>query len=88
MQNCHNMAVRIACEDLRERYTECIGTPMPQIIHKRLLLDLLDGTPYEYYSYALDEASIAPKPSWRYVLAIVARLHREQVPPESLRPIL
>ena len=79
-----NMAARVACEGLREQYAACIGIPMSQAIHRRLLLDLIEGTPYQYYRYALDEASIAPKPSWRYVLAIVARLHREGVPPESL----
>lgn len=79
-----NSLIRIACEDLREQYAACIGYPMSQAIHRRLLLDLIEGTPYQYYRYALDEAAIAPKPSWRYVLAIVARLHREGVPPESL----
>lgn len=80
-------AVRIACEGLREKYAECIGRPMPAAIHRRLLLDLIDGAPYAYYSYALDEASMAPAPSWRYVMAIVGRLTREQVPPEDLAPL-
>lgn len=87
-QLCQRMesAARVACEDLREKYAECIGRPMPPSIHRRLLLDLLDGAPYAYYSYALDEAAMAPQPSWRYVLAIVGRLTREQVQPESLLP--
>lgn len=89
VQLCQQMdsAARVACEDLREKYLECIGRPMPPSIQRRLLLDLLDGAPYAYYSYALDEAAMAPQPSWRYVLAIVGRLTRERVPPETLSPI-
>lgn len=80
-------AARISCEALREKYAECIGRPMPPSIHRQLLLDLLDGGQYEYYRYALEEAAMAPMPSWRYVLAIVARLRREQVPPGDLMPL-
>lgn len=79
--------IRVSCEALREMYQECIGRPMTQSIHRHLLQDLVDGTPYEYYRYALDEAAMAPQPSWRYVMAIVGRLARERVPPESLSQI-
>lgn len=85
-QEKENAAVRISCEALREKYLLCIGRPMPPSVHRQLLLDLIEGGHYEYYSYALDEAAIAPQPSWRYVLAIIRRLYREQVPPESLQP--
>jgi hypothetical protein len=66
---------------------ECIGRPMPPSIHRRVLLDLIDGGHYEYYSYALEEAAIAPQPSWRYVEAILRRLYHDQIPPESLLPL-
>lgn len=82
----NDAAIRISCEALREKYLLCIGRPMPPSVHRQLLLDLIDGGHYEYYSYALDEAAIAPQPSWRYVLAIIRRLYRDQVPPESLLP--
>lgn len=77
-------AARYHCEALRQQYMSCIGRPMPPSIHRKLLLDLIDGTEYEYYRYAIDEAAIAPQPSWRYVMAIVRRLQREKVPPSSL----
>lgn len=61
-----------------------IGRPMPPSIHRKLLLDLIEGAPYEYFRYAIEEAAIAPQPSWRYVMAIIRRLERERVPPSSL----
>lgn len=86
MEKRNDSAIRISCEALREKYLACIGRPMPPSVHRQLLLDLIDGGHYEYYSYALDEAAIAPQPSWRYVLAIIRRLYRDNVPPESLLP--
>lgn len=81
----HAAAVaRYHCEALRQQYMNCIGRPMPPSIHRKLLLDLIDGAEFEYYRYAIDEAAIAPQPSWRYVMAIVRRLQREKVPPSSL----
>lgn len=77
-------SARYYCEALRQQYMSCIGRPMPPSIHRKLLLDLIAGTEYEYYRYAIDEAAIAPQPSWRYVMAIVRRLQREKVPPTSL----
>lgn len=85
-KNSQDLVIQVKCEDIRQLYTDCIGSPMPMAIHRRVLLALHEGTPYEYFSYALSEAAIAPKPSWRYVMAIVARLHREAVPPEDLLP--
>ena len=80
------MEIRLSVENLRQLYADCIGSPMPMAIHRRVLLELQDGAPFEYYRYALEEAAAAPRPSWRYVQAIVARLYREQVPPETLIP--
>lgn len=82
----NNPLVRLSVEAIREKYMICIGRPMPPSIHRTLLLDLIDGGHYQYYSYALDEAAMAPQPSWRYVMAIVRRLYREEVPPDSLLP--
>lgn len=80
------LLIRVNCEDLRQLYAECIGTPMPMAIHRRVLLALEEGTPYQYFQYALNEAAMAPRPSWRYVMAIVARLYRDGVSPEELLP--
>lgn len=78
------LRARYECEAIREQYMSCIGRPMPLSIHRKLLLDLIDGAHYEYYRYALEEASLAPQPSWRYVMAIIRRLERERVPPADL----
>lgn len=88
LKDYQNLSIRMNVEALRALYADCIGSPMPMAIHRRVLLALQDGEPYEYYRYALEEAAAAPRPSWRYVQAIIARLHREQVPPEDLSPWL
>lgn len=88
MQKSQEMEIRMSVEALRELYADCIGAPMPMAIHRRVLLAMQDGEPYEYYRYALEEAAAAPRPSWRYVQAIVARLRREQVDPAELLPWL
>lgn len=65
-------------------HQDILSRPMPQFTQRQLLADLEAGTPGIYYRYALQEAAFAPMPSWRYVLAIVARLKRQQIPPEDL----
>ena len=76
--------VSIAIEELRRDHLDILGRPMPRFTERQLLADLEEGTPSTYYHYALQEAAAAPMPSWRYVLAIVARLKRQQVPEEDL----
>lgn len=72
-------------ETIKEIYFEILGRQMPKCIAAQLQHDLTDqGTPAIYYQYALQETAAAPMPSWRYVLAIVARLKRQQVPEEDL----
>lgn len=78
---------RVAAEAIREQYANCVGEQMPPSLFRRVLLDLIDGTPKQYYTYALDETCLAPKPSPRYMLAIVARLKRERADPASLSPL-
>lgn len=77
--------LRNRCELLRKQYAACIGQEMTPAIMKRLLLSLYDGTPWQYYEYALEEATYAPYPSWRYVMAIVNRLSSQGVPVDQMR---
>lgn len=77
--------LRNHCERLRMQYAACIGQEMTPAILKRLLLSLYSGTPWQYYEYALEEATYAPYPSWRYVMAIVNRLIGQGVPVDQIR---
>lgn len=83
-ENCHIM-VRASCEKLRLLYEESIGHRMTGAILRQLLLSLIEGTPAEYYQYALEETACAPLPSWRYTMAIVKRLQAQRVPPDRVR---
>ena len=74
----------MALEHIRKNHQDILGRPMPAYTEARLIEDLEAGTPGIYYQYALQEAAGAPYPSWRYVMAIVARLKRQQVPEEDL----
>lgn len=88
VENCHELPneqlLRNRAELLREKYLECIGVPMSMAILRQLLLSLINGTPWEYYEYALGEAALAPSPSWRYVMAIINRLITQGVSVEQL----
>lgn len=75
---------RVFAEEIREQYAHCVGEKMPPALFRRILLDLIDGTPPQYYRYALDETCLAPRPSPRYMLAIVQRLKRERKDPADL----
>ena len=77
--------VQMAMETIRQDFQDIMGRPLPRFTERQLLQDLTENeTPAIYYRYALQEAAAAPLPSWRYVLAIVARLKRQQVPEEDL----
>lgn len=66
----------LAMEQLKTQHEDVFGRPMPRSIAENVLRDLRSGTPAAYYRYAMDETLLAPRPSWRYTLAIVARLKR------------
>lgn len=89
VQNCQELEtdpmIRNRCEQLRMQYADAIGDDMPRAILKQLLRSLLSGTPWQYYEYALEEAALAPSPSWRYVMAIVHRLTASAVPVDRIR---
>ena len=77
--------LQLNIDTLRTYHMEILGRPMPRFTERQLLHDLQENeTPAIYYTYALQEAAAAPMPSGRYVLAIVARLKRQQVPEDDL----
>lgn len=76
--------INVAVEGLREIYQAAIGQPMTEICERALRRDLEKGVPYIYYHYALEETAFAPRPSWRYAMAIVRRLLSQEVDEESL----
>lgn len=67
-----NMAV----ERLKAEFYDAFGREMPRAIAQQVLKDVRSGTPAAYYSYAIEQTIYAPRPSWRYTMAIVARLQR------------
>ena len=79
-----NTMLELSLDSIRRDHADILGRPMPRYTERLLILDLQEGTPSIYYRYALQEAAAAPMPSWRYVLAIVARLKRQQIPEEDL----
>lgn len=73
-------------EDLSIEYRDCLGTPMPRYIKDSLIAALERGENRigTYMTYALREASRAPRPSWAYARAIIQRLKREGVSIDEL----
>lgn len=76
--------INVAVAGLREIYQDAIGQPMSDICERSLRRDLEKGVPYLYFHYALEETAFAPRPSWRYTMAIVRRLLQQEVDEESL----
>lgn len=76
--------INVAVEGLREIYQDAIGQPMSEICERALRRDLEKGVPYIYYHYALEETAFAPRPSWRYTMAIVRRLLAQEVDEDAL----
>lgn len=73
-------------EDLSAQYHDCLGIPMPRYIKDSLIAALERGENSigTYMTYALREASRAPRPSWAYARAIIQRLKREGVTIDEL----
>ena len=84
VENCQIME-RNRIEQLRQLYENTIGAPMSLAVLKQLLLSITRGTPWQYYEYALEETALAPRPSWRYAVAIVRRLITEKAPAQDVR---
>lgn len=66
----------MALERLKTEFADAFGREMPRAIAQQVLRDLRSGTPAAYYSYAIAQTMYAPRPSWRYTMAIMARLQR------------
>ena len=75
-------------ESIKELYYEAMLRPIPSFLLREIKYELEEHADPElmcsYYLYALRETACAPRPSWKYTQAIIARLTREQVPMESL----
>lgn len=66
-------------EDLAEYYCSAFGTPIMPPVAKSLCMRALDAGMEQSLLYvAIDEASIAPRPSWNYAAAILRRLLEEK----------
>lgn len=89
VHNCQELTdeamIRNRVELIREQYLHCIGREMPMSFMRQVLLDLIAGTPWQYYEYALEETAFAPNPSWRYTMAIVRRLVNTATPIDRIR---
>ena len=68
----------IAFEEIKLLFSDCFGRPMPRAISEQVLRAIRSGTPAYYFRYAIEETVFAPRPSWRYTMAIVSRLEREK----------
>ena len=60
-------------------YTECLGTHCPPVARREIMCWLREGVDPDMICAALDEASMAPRPSWLYASAIVKRCIEEGV---------
>lgn len=78
--------LNVMIADLKDLYYRAIGQPMSAICADSLRRDLESGqTTYMQYHYALTETAYAPRPSWRYALAIVRRLELQGITDDDLR---
>lgn len=68
---------------ITDAYQQAIGTPTPAI-QKAALDALAIGVDVRYILYAINETGRAPRPSWRYTMAIIGRLMRERPDPKTL----
>lgn len=68
-------------ESIKRMYHDCLSLTMPGHIENQVAYWLeTNFVPPEYVMYALQEASMAPRPSWKYALAIIRRLGNEKYP--------
>lgn len=74
----------IAFEEIKLLFNDSFGRPMPRAIAEQVLRAIRGGTPAYYFRYAIEETMLAPRPSWRYTMAIVGRLEREQATKEDM----
>lgn len=63
---------------IKEAFQDAMNRPMPQSIANYVKSEILLGNmDVSDLCYALAETAMAPRPSWRYTMAIMNRLKRE-----------
>ena len=73
-----------AVERIKTQFADAFGREMPRSIQQQVLLSIRSGTPAAYYTYAIEETLLAPRPSWRYTMAIVRRLEQQMIDQDDL----
>lgn len=76
--------INVNVESIRTMYRDAIGSEMTPMCEKQLRRQLENGIPYIFFHYALEETSMAPRPSWRYTQAIITRLVQQGADEDSL----
>ena len=71
---------------LRKEYRDSLGVEMPVYLQQDIRKALEEeGISFVWYmSYALREASMAPRPSWAYARAVLRRLRTEKADPAMI----
>lgn len=67
-------------ERLFEAYKDCLGVDPPGFVASQII-DWAAVVGEEVILYALQEAACAPRPSWRYALAIIRSCEGIRIPP-------
>ena len=71
-------ANEIFVEEVADYYCETFGAPvMPPVAKRQCILALEQGLDASLVYTAIDEAALAPRPSWAYAAAILRRLCAE-----------
>ena len=70
-------------KELVTLYGECIGPVTDYVLRLLRTEIIMNQVPRCYFRYAIEETALAPRPSLRYMLAIVQRLKRERVHPDD-----
>lgn len=74
----------MAMERLKNEFQDTFNYAMPRAIAAQVLKDIRSGLPAAFYTYAMSETLLAPRPSWRYTMAIIARLKRTRATVEDM----
>ena len=85
--NQEQIITKLDLENITLMYYNAFGVQMPRLIQSDVEYQLTHGMPYEYYYYAIHEAARAPRPSWKYAEAIIARLAHECVDPRTINTL-
>ena len=70
---------RARAKKVESYYRECFGLPCPPRAQREITWWIRDGVDPDMICEAMDEATMAPRPSWLYARAIVERCRAEGV---------